>query len=63
MKKRRLKSWVVKTLRVMMILFTIGVIYSVSDASDRIDQDYNECDRINGYTCSYYEARQFAIGK
>ena len=63
MKKRRLKKWVVKMLMVITILVTVAIIYAVSEASDRFDQNYSECDQINGYTCSYYEARQYSLGK
>lgn len=63
-KKRRLKRWVRITL---VILFIIISSFILALLIDKTLTDYDklgaECDQAYGHTCSYYEVRQFSLGK
>lgn len=58
MKKIKLRMWVKV---VLIILIFVLIVLSIKN----IVKDYNEkaknCDAARGYTCSYYDIRQFAI--
>lgn len=61
-KKYRLKSWVRKTLYWMLaigivILFAFAIVYALND----FEKDAKRCDEARGYTCSYYDVRQYLI--
>lgn len=62
MKKRRLKRWVKVTLWGLGVLALGGLFYLFIDtASNTYNDMYEACDNAKGYTCSYYEARQYSI--
>lgn len=61
-KRRRLKRWVKVLLKVLLVLAIGGLFYLLfSITADRYNDMYEACDNAKGYTCSYYEARQYAI--
>lgn len=61
-KKTRLKRWVRVTLKVLLVLALGGLFYLLANVgANRYNDMYEECDNAKGYTCSYYEARQYAI--
>lgn len=63
-KKYKLKTWVKVTL---FILFTISVITILILFLMKGENDFEklarQCDEDRGYTCSYYEVRQYSLGK
>lgn len=61
-KRRRLRRWVKVTLKALggiAVLALFIVLFKVTN--DRYNDMYEACDNARGYTCSYYEARQYAI--
>ena len=58
MKRRRLRRWVKVTLVGLMVVL-VGAMFSIT--MERYNNMYEQCDNAKGYTCSYYEARQFLI--
>lgn len=61
-KRRRLKKWVRVTLWSLLVVAMGGLFYiAIDKTNDSYNQMYEACDNAKGYTCSYYEARQFAI--
>lgn len=62
--KRKLKKWVKNTLTIIAII-VIGIILSlISKASmNNFDELARQCDEAKEYTCSYYEVRQYGLGK
>lgn len=62
MKRRRLKKWVRVTLTSMAVILFGGLFYLViAQGSKNINDMYEQCDNAKGYTCSYYEARQYML--
>lgn len=65
MKKRyRLKKWVKVTLAILEVIF-IGLLLGfilVKGAND-FDELARQCDQDRGYTCTYYDIRQYSLGK
>ena len=57
-KKYRLKKWVKVTISVFIILALL-VKKGVNDFEDLAKQ----CDKEYGYTCTYYDIRQYSLGK
>jgi hypothetical protein len=43
------------------VLFTLLIMCAVKLGSQRYEDMYRACDEAKGYTCSYYEARQFML--
>lgn len=62
--KRRLKKWVRYTLYTLLII-ALGFIFALilKSGVDNFDRIAQECDKDRGYTCSYYEVRQYSLGK
>lgn len=62
--KRRLKKWVRYTLYVLSII-VIGIVLALilKSGIDRFERIAQECDKDRGYTCSYYDVRQYSLGK
>ena len=61
-KKRRLKKWVKVVLGILeFILFSLMILMLFKGISKRYDDLYKQCDESRGYTCSYYDMRQFSI--
>ena len=61
-KRTRLKRWVRVTLKVLLVLALGGLFYLLANiGASRYNDMYEACDNAKGYTCSYYEARQYAI--
>lgn len=64
MKKRRLKKWVKYCLNIALLIL-IAIIFAILVKSQL--NDYNkvaqQCDLEKGHVCSYYEIRQYGLGK
>lgn len=64
MKKRRFKKWVKYTL---FALATISVAIVLAMVFKQEMKSFNDvaqqCDLEKGYACSYYEVRQYGLGK
>lgn len=63
-KKYRLKKWVKVTLNILcaisvFIILALLVKKGVNDFEDLAKQ----CDKEYGYTCTYYDIRQYSLGK
>ena len=61
-KRRRLKRWVRVTLKIVggiAAVLVMALLFKV--AGSRYNDMYEACDNEKGYTCSYYEARQYSI--
>lgn len=43
------------------LIFIIIFIYLIHLGIKRIDRIAQECDEARGYTCSYYDIRQYSI--
>lgn len=43
------------------LIFLIGCIYLIHIGIQKIDKIGKECDEARGYTCSYYDIRQYSI--
>ena len=62
MKRRRLKRWVKVTLKTLAGIAVLALlIVTFQMVNKRNNEMYEACDNAKGYTCSYYEARQFLI--
>ncbi len=64
MKKCKLKTWVKVTLTILLTI-TIGLILGLilKKGVDDFEELARQCDQDRGYTCSYYEVRQYSLGK
>lgn len=64
MKKRKFKTWVKVTLTILLTI-TIGLILGLilKKGVDDFEELARQCDQDRGYTCSYYEVRQYSLGK
>ncbi len=62
--KRRLRKWVKVTLHILLIII-IGLILGLifKKGIDDFDDLARKCDQDRGYTCSYYDVRQYSLGK
>lgn len=62
--KRKLKRWVKNTL-VIIAIIVIGIILGLilKIGMNNFDELARQCDEAKGYTCSYYEVRQYGLGK
>lgn len=62
--KRRLKKWVKVTLYILLTI-SIGIILGLAlkKGINDFDELARQCDQDRGYTCSYYEVRQYSLGK
>lgn len=62
MKKRRCKKWVKYCLNVALLVF-IAIIFALLVHSQLNDYSKvaRQCDLEKGYTCSYYEIRQYGL--
>lgn len=64
MKKLKLKPWVKKTLTVLLtttIVLVLGLIVK-SEVGD-FKELASQCDQDHGYTCSYYDIRQYSLNR
>lgn len=63
-KKRKLKTWVKVTLTVLLTII-IGLILGliIKKGVDDFEELARQCDQDRGYTCSYYDIRQYSLGK
>lgn len=65
MKKRyRLKKWVKVTLNILLtiiICLILGLMFK--KGINDFEEIARQCDRDRGYYCSYYEVRQYSLGK
>ncbi len=64
MKKRKLKTWVKITL-IIILTITFGLILGliITKGINNFKELARQCDQDRGYTCSYYEIRQYSLGK
>ena len=64
MKKCKLKTWVKVTLTILLTI-TIGLILGLilKKGVDDFEELARQCDQDRGYTCSYYDIRQYSLGK
>ena len=62
--KRKLKKWVKVTLNILLTIL-IGLIlgFILKKGIDDFDERAKQCDLDRGYTCSYYDVRQYSLGK
>ena len=56
--KRRLRPWVYFALGMMVAILMMVAVKVIVSSYDKM---YQACDEAKGYTCSYYEARNFLI--
>lgn len=65
MKKRyRLKKWVKVTLTIIEVI-VLGLILGISltKGANDFEELARQCDQDRGYTCTYYDIRQYSLGK
>lgn len=63
-KKRKLKTWVRVTLTILLTIIIgliLGLIFKKGVAD--FEELARQCDQDRGYTCSYYDVRQYSLGK
>lgn len=62
--KRKLKTWVKVTLTILLTI-SIGLILGliIKKGTDDFEELARQCDQDRGYTCSYYDVRQYSLGK
>lgn len=62
--KRRLKKWVKVALYILLTI-SIGLIlgFVLKKGLNDFDELARQCDQDRGYTCSYYDVRQYSLGK
>ncbi len=64
MRKRRLRKWFKYTLGVLVTIFITIVLTMIFKQEMKSFSDIaQQCDLEKGYTCSYYEIRQYSLGK
>lgn len=63
-KKYKLKNWVKITLSILftIIVIIILILFLKKGAND-FEELAKQCDQDKGYTCSYYEIRQYSLSK
>ena len=63
-KKRKLKTWVRVTPTILLTII-IGLILGLifKKGVDDFEELARQCDQDRGYTCSYYDVRQYSLGK
>lgn len=63
-KKRKLKTWV-KVILTVLLTIIIGLIlgFILKKGSNDFEELARQCDQDRGYICSYYEIRQYSLGK
>ena len=62
--KRKLRKWVKVTLNILLtisICLILGLI--IKKGVDNFEELAKQCDQDRGYTCSYYDIRQYSLGK
>lgn len=62
--KRRLKKWV-KVVLYILLTISIGLIlgFVLKKGLNDFEELARQCDQDRGYTCSYYDVRQYSLGK
>ena len=64
MKKIRLKKWFKYTLGALVTISITIVLTMIFKQEMKLLNDMaHQCDAEKGYTCSYYEIRQYSLGK
>lgn len=58
-KRRRLRPWVKVTMLSIVCGLVLGLV--LVKGLEGLNNMYEECDNVKGYTCSYYEARLYSI--
>ncbi len=62
--KRKLKTWVNLVITILFIIIASWLLALFIDKTlTNYDKMAAECDEAYGHTCSYYEVRQFSLGK
>lgn len=60
--KLRLKKWVKITLAILLIiLMALILILTIMKGVKGFEELAKQCDQDKGYTCSYYEIRQYSL--
>ena len=63
MKRLKLKrKWVV-VITIIITLFSVKMYNITINRINTIKKEANKCDQSKGYTCSYYEIRQYLINR
>lgn len=63
-KKRKLKTWVKITLLVLLsTILSLILCLLIKKGVNDFEELARQCDQERGYTCSYYEVRQYSLGK
>lgn len=54
-----------KNVAIIVLLFAFGLIcgFLLFKGIDNLNQIANTCDKAKGHTCSYYEIKQYVLGK
>lgn len=61
--KRKLRKWVKNTLVIIaIIIFVIIIGLIINIGMNNFNELARQCDEAKGYTCSYYEVRQYGLG-
>lgn len=61
-RKYKLKKWVKYTLAILMLIVsTIIVVTICKNRFMQLKEFANECDTKMGYTCTYYEIRNYSL--
>lgn len=62
--KRRLKKWVRVTLHILLTIIIVLILgLAIKKGINDLGDLARQCDQDRGYTCSYYEIRQYSLGK
>lgn len=64
LKKYKFKKWVRCLLTILVVSIIVFVlIFLLLQNEKEFDKYANKCDQEKGYTCSYYEVRQYILNK
>ena len=62
--KCKLRKWVKVTLAILFtIIIALILIFVITKGAENFEELAIQCDKDRGYTCSYYDIRQYSLGK
>ena len=61
--KLKLKKWVKVTLAILVTIITALILINLTEGAKDFENLAKKCDKDKGYTCSYYDIRQYSLGK
>ena len=62
--KLKLRKWVKVTLAILLtIIAALILIILIMEGAKDFENLAKQCDKDRGYTCSYYDIRQYSLGK